>query len=301
MTPTATALDQDPPRSTGTLGRLDGPRPRVRGTRVRGGVRRPACLRRWLALALTGLATLGVLVACPAPVEAAGSAAGDWAWPVRPPVAVLVEFRPPEQPWLPGHRGIDLAAPPGSPIYSAGPGIVLFASRVGGKGVVSVGHRSGLRTTYEPVSPLVSSGQRVHQGQRIGVIEPGSTHCGRAPGCLHWGLRRGLAYLDPLMLVADRRPVLLPVMQEYEPPAGEALGVPEVRDAPGHAPEAARVPGAADPDDSFGTVPVGPSALTAAGLGVLGAVLGRRRGLTPESSHSARTARRPRLRYRSRR
>jgi hypothetical protein len=68
-------------------------------------------------------------------------------------------FDPPPRPWLPGHRGVDLAADPGAPVYAAGPGVVRFAGEVAGRGVVSVDHAGGLRTTYEPVTPAVTEGR----------------------------------------------------------------------------------------------------------------------------------------------
>jgi hypothetical protein len=65
-----------------------------------------------------------------------------------------------------------------------------------------------LRTSYLPISPVaVRPGQRVAAGQRLGRVEDIRGHCGRVL-CLHWGLRRGLAYLDPLSLFG-RAPVRL--------------------------------------------------------------------------------------------
>ena len=113
-------------------------------------------------------------------------------------------FDPPAQPWLTGHRGVDLAAPPSTVVCSAGPGTVLFAGRVAGRGVVSVTHAGGLRTTYEPVTASVRAGQVVARGDPLGRLEPGH------PG-LHWGLRRGETYLDPLMLLGFGRVRLLPL------------------------------------------------------------------------------------------
>jgi hypothetical protein len=60
----------------------------------------------------------------------------------------------------------------------------------------------------------------VKAGARIGVVEGVLGHCGQSP-CLHWGLRQGVVYLDPLILVG-RAPVrLLPWWDEAapEPPA----------------------------------------------------------------------------------
>jgi murein DD-endopeptidase MepM/ murein hydrolase activator NlpD len=75
--------------------------------------------------------------------------------------------------------------------------------------VVSVAHPSGLRTTYEPVSPAVRAGQQVTAGSVLGALLPGHAGC-PAAACLHWGLLRGETYLDPLSLLAPRHLRLLP-------------------------------------------------------------------------------------------
>ena len=130
-------------------------------------------------------------------------------WPVTPP-SVVRPFDPPPQPWLTGHRGVDLAAPPTTVVRAAGPGTVVFAGRVAGRGVVSVAHAGGLRTTYEPVTASVVRGAVVARGDPLGRLEPGHPGCA-APACLHWGLRRGETYLDPLALLGVGRVRLLPL------------------------------------------------------------------------------------------
>lgn len=131
--------------------------------------------------------------------------------------AVLRAFDPPDQPWLPGHRGVDLAAEPYSPVRSAGAGVVAFAAELAGRGVVSVDHAGGLRTTYEPVDATVSLGEPIALGAVLGLLEPLTSHC--SASCLHWGLRQRDAYLDPLSLVHRTPPVLLP----YGPPIQRTL------------------------------------------------------------------------------
>ena len=140
----------------------------------------------------------------------AAAGEGPWGWPLpgsSPEVAR--PFAPPESRYGAGHRGVDLVATPGAPVLAAGAGRVGFAGLLAGRGVVVVVHGS-LRTTYEPVTASVPVGASVAVGDVLGTLEPGHLGC-PAEACLHWGLRRGEQYLDPLRLV-QRGPVrLLPV------------------------------------------------------------------------------------------
>ncbi len=126
------------------------------------------------------------------------------AWPVSAPPPVLRGWEPPATPYGPGHRGIDLGASEGTVVRAAAAGRVVFAGPVGGRGVVSVelpGTGSPpLRTTYEPVVASVRKGDVVEAGQPLGVLDGADAyHCGTP--CLHWGLRRGKTYLNPLSLL----------------------------------------------------------------------------------------------------
>jgi murein DD-endopeptidase MepM/ murein hydrolase activator NlpD len=134
----------------------------------------------------------------------------SFVWPVAPPPPVTRPFTPPPAPWLAGHRGIDLAVPPGAVVHAAGPGRVVFAGSLAGRGVVSVAHQNGLRTTYEPLTPAVTPGDTVATGDPLGTVVAGHPGC-PAPACLHWGLRRGPTYLDPLALLGLGRVRLLPL------------------------------------------------------------------------------------------
>ncbi|MEW2522803.1 murein hydrolase activator EnvC family protein [Actinacidiphila alni] len=134
----------------------------------------------------------------------AGSGAAARCWPVAGPgvrgrPVVLRAFEPPATPWAAGHRGVDLRAGPGTPVRAAAPGEVAFAGRVAGTGVVVLRIAPGLRVTYEPVRATVPVGARVPAGGQVGVLDPATGHCGTT--CLHWGLLRGDAYLDPLSLL----------------------------------------------------------------------------------------------------
>ena len=78
---------------------------------------------------------------------------------------------------LHGHNGVDLAAPKGTPIVAAAPGVVLFA-RTGYNGgygtMVIVNHPNGTQTLYGHMSKLgTHTGDVVNQGEVIGYV--GST------------------------------------------------------------------------------------------------------------------------------
>ncbi|MEV1287320.1 peptidoglycan DD-metalloendopeptidase family protein [Micromonospora sp. NPDC049679] len=145
------------------------------------------------------------------PAEAASATpVSRFRWPLDGAPRLVRRFDPPPQPWSPGHRGVDLAAPPGAVVRAAGDGVVLFVGRIAGRGVVSVQHAGGLRSTYEPVGSGVTAGARVTAGAPLGVLAAGHPGC-PAPACLHWGLRRGASYLDPLFLLGLGRVRLLPL------------------------------------------------------------------------------------------
>lgn len=146
------------------------------------------------------------------PPGAAPAPGHGWRWPLAPAPRVLRRFDVGPFPWSPGHRGVDLGpsgAAEGAAVLSAGPGVVRFAGRVAGRGVVSVDHGSGIRTTYEPVTAAVRAGDVVAAGQPLGTLAAG--HC-TPTACLHWGALFADRYVDPLTLLRPREPpVLLPV------------------------------------------------------------------------------------------
>lgn len=156
------------------------------------------------------LACAAVLAPAPAVAEPAVPGAGAWTSPLGDPPRVPRPFAPPPSPYGPGHRGADLAGVPGDVVAAAGDGVVVFAGMVAGRPVVSVDHAEGLRTTYEPVDPAVAAGQAVSRGAPLGTLLAGHEGC-PAAACLHWGLRRGEVYLDPLSLLRPPRVRLLPL------------------------------------------------------------------------------------------
>ncbi|HET8681695.1 MAG TPA: peptidoglycan DD-metalloendopeptidase family protein [Micromonosporaceae bacterium] len=162
----------------------------------------PAALVSGPAALVSGLAALALNPADPAQ-------ASRYRWPLDGVPAVARRFAPPPDPWLAGHRGVDLAAQPGQLVRAAGSGVVHFAGPLAGRGVVSIRHTDGLRTTYEPVIAAVGVGAAVRAGDPIGVVAAAHAGC-PVVTCLHWGARRGDLYLDPLALLGLARVRLLP-------------------------------------------------------------------------------------------
>ncbi|MET9052583.1 M23 family metallopeptidase [Streptomyces bacillaris] len=150
---------------------------------------------------------------------APGERADGPVWPLAGRPAVVRGWEPPAGPYGPGHRGVDLAARAGDTVVAAATGRVAFAGRVAGRGVLVIELAGSgappLRTTYEPVRALVAQGDEVVAGRPVGLLEAGPFHC--AGGCLHWGLRRGEAYLNPLSLLRRGPSRLLPVSGVPEP------------------------------------------------------------------------------------
>ncbi|MDO4259631.1 MAG: peptidoglycan DD-metalloendopeptidase family protein [Actinomycetaceae bacterium] len=132
-------------------------------------------------------------------VAAVSSDQRPWSWPTGGPVAVSRAFDPPDQPWLSGHRGVDLDVPVGAVVVSPADGVVVYAGLVADREVVSV-EIDGVRATFEPVSPRVRRGDRVVRGQELGVVLPG-----HVPGGLHWGVRVDRkSYVNPLGFLSSR-------------------------------------------------------------------------------------------------
>jgi hypothetical protein len=92
-----------------------------------------------------------------------------------------------------------LAVPPSTPVRAAGDGTVTFAGVVAGARHVVVAHSGGLRTSYSFVAASrVHRGDAVRAGQIIATTGgKGGAHDGSV---LHFGLRAGETYLDPMTL-----------------------------------------------------------------------------------------------------
>jgi LysM repeat protein len=94
------------------------------------------------------------------------------------------------------HKGLDIAAPTGSPIKASDSGTVTFAGNARGYGkLIIIEHGRGYSTLYGHCSELeVKKGQKVQRGQTIGLV--GATGLATGPH-LHFEIRRYQEVLDP--------------------------------------------------------------------------------------------------------
>ena len=95
------------------------------------------------------------------------------------------------------HKGIDIAAPRGTPVYAADGGTVTYAGWMGGYGyLVQINHGNGYVTYYGHNSSLtVSVGQHVYKGQQIARV--GSTGNSTGNHC-HFEIRYNGVAKNPL-------------------------------------------------------------------------------------------------------
>ena len=107
------------------------------------------------------------------------------------------------------HRGVDYAAPVGTPVRAAGEGRVRFAGKQGGYGnVIELEHGSGVVTVYGHLSRFASKlrrGQRVDLAQVIGYV--GKTGLATGPH-LHYEYRvRGVHKNPQTVPLPDAEPI----------------------------------------------------------------------------------------------
>lgn len=104
------------------------------------------------------------------------------------------------------HAGLDLAAPAGTPVRAAGPGVVVRAGDAGGYGnMVVIDHGGGVTTRYAHLARAdVKPGDHVAAGAAIGAV--GQT--GRTTGPhLHFEVRRDGQPVDPRNELTPLKPV----------------------------------------------------------------------------------------------
>lgn len=96
------------------------------------------------------------------------------------------------------HRGLDFAAPRGTPIYAAGAGTIVALGRNGDFGkYIRIRHRNGYETAYAHMNGYarrLKKGARVKQGQIIGYV--GSTGLATGPH-LHYEVLRHKKPVNP--------------------------------------------------------------------------------------------------------
>ena len=96
------------------------------------------------------------------------------------------------------HRGVDFAAPKGTPVYAAGNGSIEEKGRKGAYGkYIRIRHANNYKTAYAHLSKFAKTSGRVKQGQTIGYV--GST--GRSTGPhLHYEIIKNGKRINPQRL-----------------------------------------------------------------------------------------------------
>ena len=99
------------------------------------------------------------------------------------------------------HKGVDFAAPTGTPIYAGGNGVIEYIGRNGGYGkYIRIRHNNEYKTAYAHLSSYkkgISKGVRVSQGDIIGYV--GSTGNSTGPH-LHYEIIFQNKQINPLKL-----------------------------------------------------------------------------------------------------
>jgi len=104
------------------------------------------------------------------------------------------------------HRGVDYAAPAGTPVRSVGDGLVEVAGWQNGYGnVVQIRHGKERSTLYAHLSRIdVRKGQSIEQGQRLGAV--GATGWATGPH-LHFEFQINGQHVDPLRQAKASEPM----------------------------------------------------------------------------------------------
>ena len=116
------------------------------------------------------------------------------------------------------HKGIDFAAPTGTPIKAAGAGRIVSRGRSGGYGnVIVLAHSGGVTTLYGHMSRFakgLSVGSRVEQGQVIGYV--GMTGLATGPH-VHYEYRVNGVHKNPAKVtVAKADPIPASLMADFK-------------------------------------------------------------------------------------
>ncbi len=99
------------------------------------------------------------------------------------------------------HKGVDFAAPKGTPVYAAGNGVIDFVGRNGGYGnFIRIRHNSSYKTAYAHLNNYnknIYKGARVNQGETIGYV--GSTGKSTGPH-LHYEVIYQNKQINPMKM-----------------------------------------------------------------------------------------------------
>jgi murein DD-endopeptidase MepM/ murein hydrolase activator NlpD len=96
------------------------------------------------------------------------------------------------------HKGVDFAAPKGTPIYATGEGVVVAVKTVfGGYGKhIEIDHGFGFTTRYAHMNEFkVKKGQRIKRGDLIGTV--GNTGSSTAPH-VHYEIMKDGRFVNPV-------------------------------------------------------------------------------------------------------
>ena len=122
------------------------------------------------------------------------------------------------------HKGVDYAAPTGTPIFAAGDGRIEFAGRKGGYGnAVIIDHGRGITTLYGHMSRFgkaARGGRAVKQGELIGYV--GSTGASTGPH-LHYEYRVKGVHKDPSTIPLPRTEIPSQYLAEFRTQAEVVL------------------------------------------------------------------------------
>lgn len=190
---------------------------------------RPHVIRFGQMGVLAGAAVLAMAAAPVGMIAAAPETAADISAPIAPPVKAVAEppgplmrkivFEAPVkgrpinsrfgvrklaiEAKARAHKGVDIAAPTGTGVFTTAEGRVVRAGyQAGGYGnFIEVKHPNGLSSVYAHLSRIdVHTGKKVAAGERIGLV--GSTGYSTGPH-LHFEVRRNGGQVDPAKIVGQ--------------------------------------------------------------------------------------------------
>lgn len=130
----------------------------------------------------------------------AGDIGVKFIWPIPDSSRITSKFGPRKAPVAGAsnyHKGVDVGAPRGTPIYAAAGGTVVISTYHYSAGnYVMINHGGGVYTVYMHASKLlVEVGDKVKQGEKIALVGTTGYSTGNH---LHFGVRINGTYYNPL-------------------------------------------------------------------------------------------------------